>query len=66
MNIYQIIGVYWLVNTVIISVVFTDENDNSKTISSIAKIINKHIIVFYICETISLAISLWLIQIEVE
>lgn len=66
MNIYQIIGVYWLINTVIIAVVFTDENDNSKIISSVAKIINKHIIVFYICETISLAISLWLIQIEVQ
>lgn len=66
MNIYQIIGVYWLVNTVVIAVVFTDEDDNSKIISSVARIINKHIIVFYICETISLAISLWLIQIKVE
>lgn len=66
MNIYQIIGIYWLVNTIAIAVIFTDEDDNSKTISSVAKIINKHIIVFYICETISLAISLWLIQLEIK
>ena len=66
MNVYQIIGVYWLVNTVVIAVVFTDEDDNSKIISNVAKIINKHIIVFYICETISLAISIWLILLELE
>ncbi len=66
MNIYQIIGAIWLTNTIVISVTLTDINDSSKRSSFIAKFVNNHNIVFCICFIVSIIISIWLLQIEVE
>lgn len=66
MSTYQIIGAIWLINTIVISVVLTDMNDSSKCSSFITKFVNNHNIVFCICFIISIIISIWLLQIEVQ
>ena len=49
MNIYQIIGTIWLINTIVIAVVTTDMDSSSKNSLFITKFINKHRVTFIIC-----------------
>lgn len=66
MNIYQIIGTIWLINTIIIAVISTDSDDYPKSLSFIAKIVYKYHVEFAVCYIITIAISVLLLRIEVE
>lgn len=66
MNIYQIIGTIWLINTIVIGVVMTDIDGSSKNILFIAKFVNKYGAEFAICFIVSIIISICLLQIEVK
>lgn len=66
MNIYQIIGAIWLINTIVIVVIMTDMNGSSKNSLFITKFINKHHGVFTICYFSSIVLSILLLRIKVE
>ena len=66
MNIYQIIGAIWLINTIVIAVVTTDMDSSSKNSLFITKFINKHHGVFTICYFSSIVLSILLLRIKVE
>lgn len=66
MNIYQIIGTIWLINTIVIAVIFTDSDDYPKSLSFIAKFVYKYHFEFAVCYIITIAISVLLLRIEVE
>lgn len=62
MTIYQIIGLIWLINSIIINaVIIMDINDYRNDFSFIVKFVNKHNIAFIVCCTISVIISIWLL-----
>lgn len=66
MNIYQIIGTIWLVNTIVIAVIVTDSDGYPKSLSFITKFIYNHHVEFAVCYLITIAISVLLLRIEIE
>lgn len=66
MNIYQIIGTIWLVNTIVIAVIFTDSDGYHKSLSFITKFVYKHHVEFAVCYLITIVISVLLLRVEVE
>lgn len=65
MNIYQIIGAIWLINTIVIVVIMTDMDSSSKNSLFITKFINKHSVTFTICYFSSIVLSILLLRIKV-
>ena len=66
MNIYQIIGTIWLINTIVITVITTDMDSSSKNSLFITRFINKHRITFTICYCSSIVLAILLLRITVE
>lgn len=66
MNIYQIIGAIWLINTIVIAVIMTDMDSSSKNSLFVARFINKYRVTFIICYCSSIVLSILLLQIKVE
>lgn len=63
MNIYQIIGAIWLINTIVIAVLMTDMNSSSKNSLFITGFINKYRVSFTICYFSSIVLSILLLRI---
>lgn len=63
MNIYQIIGTIWLINTIVIAVVIPDMDSYSKNSLFIARFINKHRVSFTVCYFSSIVLSILLLRI---
>ena len=66
MNIYQIIGAIWSINSIILIVLIIEVNDSNKYFSCINKFIAKHIGIFAACYISTAVIMVWLLQIEVK
>ena len=66
MNIYQIIGAIWGVNSIILIVLIVETDDSHKYFQYINKFIAKHIGIFAACYISTFAIIVWLLRIGIE
>lgn len=66
MSIYQIIGTVWIINAIVISVIVICSDNYPKSLSFIAKVAYQYHVEFVVCYIITIAVSVLLLNIEVE